>query len=165
MGSTSFLRNKVMYSPIASESSIRPQGGRGKRGISAGLMLTSLVDAFSILVIFLMMNSATESSDFEVKNEVKLPKATEAVTTLKTAVVRLHGKDVFVNDEAVKGDGLGASLKKVFEDLKAAGNANAESLVIIADRDQDFATLNPIIVAGSRVGFSEFKFAVERTEK
>jgi biopolymer transport protein ExbD len=164
MNGSSFLKNKVLFSPLASQSSLRPQSGRGKRNMSSGLLLTSLVDAFSILVIFLMMSSATEQSDFQASN-VQLPKASEAQVTIKTAVVRLHGKELFVNDQPVKSEGLAASLRQIHDQLKSVGSTSAESLVIIADRDQDFATLNPIIVAGSRVGFSEFKFAVERSDK
>lgn len=159
-----FLKNKVLYSPLASQSSLRPQNRKGKRSMGAGLMLTSLVDAFSILVIFLMMNSASEQSDFQA-DKVQLPKASSAEFTLKTTTVKLHGSEISVNDKATSNNGLAAALKKVRDELKAAGAANADSLVIIADRDQDFITLNPIIVAGSRVGFSEFKFAVEKRDK
>jgi biopolymer transport protein ExbD len=164
MASAGFLKNKVMYSPLASQSSLRPQNRKGKRTMASSLMLTSLVDAFSILVIFLMMNSASQNSDFQA-DKVQLPKASTADFTLKTATVKLHGTALSVNDVAVSTDGLAAELKKIRDDLKAAGAPNTDSLVIIADRDQDFITLNPIIVAGSRVGFSEFKFAVEKQER
>ncbi len=165
MGHTSFLKNKVLYSPLASQSALRPQGRRGRPSMGSSLMLTSLVDAFSILVIFLMMNSSTDQSDFQVDKGLVLPKATQAVATLKTATVKLNGGKLSVNDKPVTSEGLAAALKVVRDQLKASGSTAVDSLVVIADRDQDFLTLNPIIVAGSRVGFSEFKFAVERNEK
>lgn len=160
---SSFLKNKVLYSPLASQSALRPQKGRGKKNTMATLLLTSLVDAFSILVIFLMMTSAAEQSDFQA-DHVKLPKASEAQATFKTAVVKIVGSSILVNDKAVRAENLAQALREVYSQLKASGSEHPESLVIVADKDQDFLTLNPIIVAGSRVGFNEFKFAVERVE-
>ncbi|MGE0762291.1 MAG: ExbD/TolR family protein [Bdellovibrionales bacterium] len=162
MSQTGFLRNKVLYSPIASQSTLRPQSKKGRKGIGGALMLTSLVDAFSILVIFLMMNSAADNSDFQVDKAVVLPKASEAQTTFKTAVVKFSRGQIFINDKVTSIQNLGGALTTLHKQLKDSGNTSPESLVIVADQDIDFATLNPIIVAGSRVGFSEFKFAVQR---
>ncbi len=164
MAQTSFLKNKVLHSPLASQSALRPSSMKRSRNTHASLMLTSLVDAFSILVIFLMMNSAAEQSDFTA-DSVKLPKASEAQATYKTAVVKLVKGRFEVNNRIVSQSQLGGILDQLHKDLKAANAPAAESLVIVADQDVEFSTLNPIIVAGSRVGFSEFKFAVERIEK
>lgn len=164
MSQTSFLKNKVLYSPLAAQSALRPNHAKRSRNTHASLMLTSLVDAFSILVIFLMMNSATEQSDFTA-DSVKLPKASEAQATYKTAVVKLVKGRIIVNEKAISVAQLGAILDQIHQELKSSNSPTAESLVIVADQDVEFSTLNPIIVAGSRVGFSEFKFAVERIEK
>lgn len=164
MAQVSFLKNRVLYSPLASQSMLRPTGKRGQRNVTATLMLTSLVDAFSILVIFLMMNSATEQSDFQVDKAITLPKAEQSVATYKTAVVKFVKNQMYVNDKAIGRDQLAGVLSKVREEMKAAGQTG-DSLVIIADKEIEFSSLNPIIVAGSRVGFNEFKFAVERISK
>ena len=164
MSQVGFLKNKVLYSPLASQSTIRPQRRKGGRSTSATLMLTSLVDAFSILVIFLMMNSAAENSDFQNDKNVVLPKASEAQATMKTAVVKFSDGKIYINDKITTSQNLGGALTELRKNLKDSGNTTADSLVIIADQDLDFGTLNPIIVAGSRVGFSEFKFAVQKVE-
>lgn len=160
MANVSNLKNRVMFSPLASQSAIRPQRARRSRNVTASLMLTSLVDAFSILVIFLMMNSATEQSDFQVEKSIVLPKAEMSEATYKTTTVKFIKDQILVNDKPIVRDQLGGALASIHEQSK--GQPNADSLVVIADKDMDFASLNPIIVAGSRVGFSEFKFAVER---
>lgn len=157
----SFIRNKVLHSTIESQSSLRPQSKRGKKATTATLMLTSLVDAFSILVIFLMMNSATQQSDFTAE-KVQLPKAVEAQTSFKTTTVKVQGKDFLVNNELTTAENLFLVLKKLHDQLKANGALQTDSIVVIADRELDYATLNPLIVMGSRAGFSEFKFAVEK---
>lgn len=163
MAQTGFLKNKVLYSPIAAQSTLRPQRRKGGRGIGSGLMLTSLVDAFSILVIFLMMNSAADNSDFTA-DKVTLPKASEAQATMKTTVVKFAEGKLYVNEKLTDVKDIGGALGALQKSMKDAGDPTAESLVIIADQDMDFMTLNPIIVAGSRVGFSEFKFAVQKVE-
>lgn len=163
MAQVGFLKNKVLYSPLAAQSTLRPQRRKGARSMTGTLMLTSLVDAFSILVIFLMMNSAAENSDFQAE-KVVLPKASESIATMKTSVVKFSEGKIYINDKVTPVASLGAALGELHKKLKDAGDTNGESLVIIADQDLDFGTLNPIIVAGSRVGFSEFKFAVQRVE-
>jgi biopolymer transport protein ExbD len=159
----SFIKNKVLYSTLASHSNLQPgQGRRAKRNLSSTLLLTSLVDAFSILVIFLMMNSATDQSDFETDKSVQLPRASQSEISMKTAMVQMTRSGFHIEGRSVHSDNLAPALVALHQKLTKEKNPLANSLIIVADRDEEFATLNPIIIAGSRAGFSEFRFAVER---
>lgn len=154
------LKNKVLFSPLASHSAIKPNNRRGKKGMNSALMLTSLVDAFSILVIFLMMNSANEQSDFQADKNIKLPSASQAEASLKTTEVKVVNGQFLINDEVVKENQLVVALEQIQKKLESEKSPAAKSLLIIGDKEMDYGTLNPIIVMGSRAGFSEFKFAV-----
>lgn len=164
MQNTSFLKDRVLFSPLASQSILKPRKKRS-RSIAGSLMLTSLVDAFSILVIFLMMNSASDSSDFTKDKNIELPKASQLTTTLKTTVVKISKGILSVNDQIVRENQLGPILVDIQKNLELGKNPAAKSLVILADKDLDFSALNPIIMMGSRAGFSEFKFAVEKSKE
>lgn len=162
MANTGFLKNKVLFSPLASQSTLRPNNKRGRKNIQASLILTSLVDAFSILVIFLMMNSATDQSDFNA-DQVKLPRASQGQTSFKTASVKVTGDKFEVNGTEVSRDNLLTALRDLKANLSQSLTGPAsESLVVIADREMDYQNLNPLIVMASRAGFVEFKFAVEQ---
>ena len=75
----SYLQNDSLFSPLSQESVIRPKKGKDNKTLVAALILTSLVDAFSILVIYLLMNTtaATETLDLEKEINSNLSPNTE----------------------------------------------------------------------------------------
>ena len=50
------LKEKALGSILASSSVLNPESEHHKKSIVADLLLTALIDAFSILVIFLLMS-------------------------------------------------------------------------------------------------------------
>lgn len=157
--SASPLRQTALGSKLAGTSMLRPKGGAGGRSMVASLMLTSLVDAFSILVIFLIMNNSTNSEVLNIGDKVKLPQASESEFIKDGVVVRVEGGKILVEDKAVAISQLVAYLKKV---NSTADQTKREGLIIVADRSMDYAELSPVILAGSQSGFTKFKFAVIR---
>ena len=149
---------KMMYSPLLSQSSLSKKNKKGKRNLVASLMLTSLVDAFSILVIFLMMNHSS-SLPVDVSQNLQLPTTKEGalIGDAVTVTVSGDGAQFEIDKKNVGINSLVATLKSA-RDAKAEANKNA--LMIIADKEMNFADLNPVIVAGSHAGFTHFKFAV-----
>ena len=105
------LSQSSLHSALAGTSRLRPNGHGRKRSMAASLMLTSLVDAFSILVIFLIMqNSASQ----EVVNadKITLPTASASGMIEEGVSVRVEPGGMFkVEDKMVKVDGLLAELK------------------------------------------------------
>ncbi|MDD9945202.1 MAG: biopolymer transporter ExbD [Myxococcales bacterium] len=66
-----------------------------------GLMLTSLLDMFTIILIFLIVSFEAESHDFKLDSDVELPEST-AEQKLKPAVnMVVTGKGVTVSDQLV----------------------------------------------------------------
>jgi len=152
------LRDTSLGSRLAGTSMMRPKGSARRRSMVASLMLTSLVDAFSILVIFLIMNHATNAENLNT-GKVALPQANESEFIQNGVVVRVEGGQFLVEDKPVAVSQLHATLKQ----LNATGDAGKrEGLIIVADRAMDYADLNPVILAGSQAGFTKFKFAVIR---
>ena len=52
----SILSETSLRTQLGAESILKPKESRWKRVLAADLLLTALIDAFSILVIFLLMN-------------------------------------------------------------------------------------------------------------
>jgi len=139
---------------------LRPKNGsHAGRRMVASLMLTSLVDAFSILVIFLIMNHATNSEVVNVGNKVQLPMARESELVQQGVVVRVENGQFIVEDKPVALGNLVSQLKALNGSVDVA---RREGLIIVADRQMDYADLSPVILAGSQSGFTKFKFAVIR---
>lgn len=151
------LSNTHLGSALAGTSLIRPKGAKGGRSLTAGLMLTSLVDAFSILVIFLIMNHSNSQDVINLGDKLQLPTATDSQVIQQGIVVRLEGGKFMVEETAVLKPQLAAYLKKMND---GAETAKKEGLIIVADRNLDYEELSPVILAGSQAGFTKFKFAV-----
>ncbi len=157
------LKKSVLASAIAGQSRIRPTGQKHRRTLLASLMLTSLVDAFSILVIFLLINYSANQDNVNVGDKIRLPEARASQFIQNGVVVRIEGEtgEVFVDDKGIAISALADHLKAL---NGGAEKASSDGLVIVADRQLDYAALSPVILAGSSAGFTKFKFAVVRDE-
>ncbi|MBX3021433.1 MAG: biopolymer transporter ExbD [Bdellovibrionales bacterium] len=152
------LSQTQLGSALGGTSRIKPNGSRFRRTMVASLMLTSLVDAFSILVIFLIMNNAN-SQDVVNVDKVQLPMAAESQFIQEGIVVRVENGRFVVDEKPVEQAQLISTLKSLNE---SATIAKKEGIVIVADRNMDYEALSPVILAGSQAGFTKFKFAVIR---
>lgn len=153
------LSQSHLHSKLAGTSMIRPKQAHHRRIMNAGLMLTSLVDAFSILVIFLIMNHSASQDVVNIGEKITLPTAQESQFIQEGIVVRVEDGRFMVEENPVTLPQLAAHLKKLNE---SANTAKKEGLIIVADRNLDYADLSPVILAGSHAGFTKFKFAVIR---
>ncbi|MBC7370976.1 MAG: biopolymer transporter ExbD [Bdellovibrionaceae bacterium] len=97
---------------------------KGKRGVTAMLSLTAMVDMFTVLVIFLLQNYNSTGEILYIPKEVVLPKAS-MVKELKPAyVVTISSKEILVDKlqvatfDEVKGQ-QEWMIQKLFDVLKA----------------------------------------------
>lgn len=158
--SASPLKQTALGSRLAGTSMLRPKGKAFRRSLTASLMLTSLVDAFSILVIFLIMNHTANNETLNIGNKVSLPQVKESEFIQNGVVVRVENGKFLVEDKPVALSQLVAYLKKL--NATTTDTGKREGLIIVADRSLDYADLSPVILAGSQSGFTKFKFAVIR---
>jgi len=149
-----------MHSALKSQSTLKPQSGRKKRSTEASLILTSLVDAFSILVIFLMMNSGNPQAELKVSKEVVLPDSTQSQPVTLSPTIRIENGRYYINDQEATVSQLPELLKTVHDELVQKDSAEKDSLTVLADKEMDFSQLNPLVIGASQAGFTEFKFAV-----
>ncbi|XOZ33428.1 ExbD/TolR family protein [Halomonadaceae bacterium KBTZ08] len=132
-----------------------------------GLNLTALMDIFTILVFFLMVNSSDvkvlkEDSDIQLPRSeaeqvpesiLRVVVAGESILVGGQEVARLDG----VTDEA--GSGAIADLEAHLAARPEAGeNAGA---MIVADRSLDYARLRPVMRSAVNAGYTRLHLAVE----
>ncbi len=158
----SVLNETAFHSPLGTASVLRPHAHSSKRVISADLLLTALIDAFSILVIFLLMSfSSTGEILFTGKN-MELPSAIKAEALERFPVVKLDDGKVFLEEKLLEnGDGLFQALLSVRKDMVAVGQSEAHGIITVqADRRIKYEVLNQVIAACAQAGFSDIRFAV-----
>lgn len=152
-----------MRSPLQEAMRLNPRaGGRGKKKLVAVLLLTSLIDAFSILVLYLLVQNSGIHSAVELKRIENLPEAVKAEALNNGTLVRVENGRYFVGDKPVAE----ANLAKELQLLKAqlGDSQDGEALIIQAGKSSDFAAVIPVIRAGSITGFNKFRFAVVQSE-
>lgn len=158
------MKRSILYSPnsfaqLEAQGCLKPQTERSQKTVFATLLLTPLVDAFSILVIYLMV-STTNGTEIEVLEKIQLPEA-QASSSLQTGtLVSLLDQNFVVDEEVVRPEQLLPFLKDLHAKLAETKDPRSKKLIFQADRKQQFKDINPIILAGTQSGFEEIVFAV-----
>lgn len=161
-----------MRSPLNEAMSLKPSGrsSRAKKKIVMTLILTSLVDAFSIMLLYLLTVNTGNGSTLDLLNTNRLPIAIKTEALHQGTLVRIEGQRYFLGDQQIDGLALAGKLQEKQAELTRLplvtedDHDKAESLIIQADRNVDFSMLTPVIRAGSLSGFHKFKFAVLQGE-
>jgi biopolymer transport protein ExbD len=143
-----------------------------------GLMLTSLLDMFTIILIFLIVNFQAEDHGFELNDQIELPTSTSRSPFKPAIGVTITDKQILVEDEViVEFDGnrpsqqfyddgripaLVTQLKSDFQDFlkQRERDPKMEAIVLIqADKDLDYDTLYLVLRSASLAGFSKYRMA------
>jgi biopolymer transport protein ExbD len=159
--SHSILEKTALGSVLAGESYLHSTVEKGKKSIVADLLLTALIDAFSILVIFLLM-SFSSTGEILYINKMELPTASKADVLERYPVIKIDQGQIYLEDKAVTPDGLVAALldlRKAWSETHS-GEEYPGILTVQADKHAKYLDLNSAILAASETGFSDIRFAV-----
>lgn len=148
-------------SPLGAVMSGQKSVGRSKKDMNTPLLLTALVDAFSILVIFLLVQVSGTPNDFEQHDRIKLPKASSV--GVGAAAFESRVANLVVTDKGYILDGQQVSIAQLKQELKAAkaDTGKPVRLVIQADHQSDFDMMAPLLLMTAEAGISQLEFAVE----
>lgn len=151
---TKVLKNSnVLVGVTESQTRLADKKNRTRKNLMFSLSLTSLIDAFSILVIFLLSQAGQDAPQMNLTG-MTLPTANISDAIAQGRVVRVLGKDIMVEDKKILPD----QLTQVFLDMKK--DHPEDSIIIQADKKLSFSQLNPIMLAAAQAGVEKFQFAV-----
>jgi biopolymer transport protein ExbD len=128
------------------------------------LTLTSLIDAFSILVIFLLSQFSVTPETLTVAEKMQLPTATQASLMAEGTVIAVSNGQYMIANKPVSLNDLTRQLVAL-HNAKGGDPKKSQNLIVQADRLTDYALVSPIIHAGAQAGFSQIKFAVTQGGK
>lgn len=159
---SSVLKTSSLHSSLGESSILSPKGEGKKRSVVADLLLTALIDAFSILVIFLLMSFSSTGEILFMGKGMELPKAAEGSVLERTSVVKIDEGKIFVEDKEVSASTLTQALLDLREQFKVTRPTEEFPSVITlqADRRVKYEVLNQVVVAASQAGISDIKFAI-----
>jgi biopolymer transport protein ExbD len=157
-------------------SGIQRRAERRTRNTSTvDLNLVSLIDIFTILIFFLLINTGVAEILPTSKN-IKLPESTAEKPARETVVVLVSQGDIVVDGRKVatvsdvmraEGDvipALKAELDLMAQRpvIRAANEANARAVTILGDREIPYALLRKVMVTCARADFTDVAFAVQK---
>jgi biopolymer transport protein ExbD len=142
---------------------------------SAGMMLTSLMDIFIVLVLYLLVSQGT-GVDIEPPEHVMLPLSgvdtaprQSVVIVLSGTDVRIQGQPVVSMAEVVASDELEITpIRQAIERIKADAERRQDQagvhteVTIVADQSVPFKVLKKIMLSSSNAGYGKISFAVHQ---
>ena len=156
---------------------------RRSKSISAfTLRLTSMIDMFTILLVFLLKSFSVEGEIMSVAKDLRLPEST-AKTPPKTAPILVVTNEWIILDgtpvEKVatvlnQQDNLIKSLKTQLQKIRAFSQSLAEldanmrfkgNIAIQGDEDIPFGLLKKIMFTCGQVGFNDMLLVVNQAEQ
>ncbi len=158
----SILEQTSFASTLESTSTLNPKGGGFKKNLVQAVMLTSLVDAFSILVVYLLMSYSSSGEIMYISKDMVLPQAEQSDILNRQIIIKFEDGKYYIENEEVPKNNVFATLLKMKIDFKAKyPELDSENKIIIqADKNEKFIDLNLIIHASAQAGFEEIMFAV-----
>ncbi len=136
---------------------------RGKR--AGALHLVSLMDIFTILVFFLLVNSS-DVEILEVAPDVRLPDSSaeseprpDVVVSVSNEAVRVNGEAVVQLSEVLAGDDIIGPLVDVLRERRPFADAQ---VTVMADRGAPYALLRRILATCEAAQFVHVAFAVNQ---
>lgn len=132
-------------------------GARRKKHATVLLPLTSLIDAFSIIVIYLLIGTQGGGLEADIPTQVQLPIAESGqIIDAEMPTVRIEKGNYYINDKRVAVETLANSLAQ----LKKGAAKDGVEILIQADKAMDYSDLDPLLRAGAAAGIQKLKFAV-----
>ncbi len=160
------------------KSSRRMKRMARKKGIITKVNLTSLMDVFTILVFFLLVNSGTAET-LETPKQISLPESNLQTKPRETVVIFVSPEEVVVQGEAVaRVDEILASNKRDVEGIterlaivqqqiigpNTQTVAGSQEITILADRAVPFTVIERVMGTCTRQGYEHISLAVMQKE-
>src|SRR5438132_7779739 len=161
---------------IAASRVFAKKFARGKKGAYANIMLTSLIDVMTILVIFLLMNFSANGEVLYMSKDIKLPDAYHGamlerapVISVSADAVTFDGRMLLQTSDMEKGDVLNVpeledalrEEKRRYEQIHAndPDHPFRRLVNVQADRRIPFKVIKRVMFACNQSGFGNINFA------
>jgi biopolymer transport protein ExbD len=170
------------------------KANRGRRSIEkTKLNINSLMDAFTIILCFLMKSFGSDPVQIRESDELKLPRTSSEGGLIDATVIGISQRSIQVNDkkvadlrngavdESMKRDGQeGLMINPLYDDLKeivqhlkmiaartggsSGGKFEGEALVV-ADRATRYRLITEVLYTAGQAEFQKFKFVAAEGSK
>ena len=178
-------REEVIADWMASEKKKKAAGRKARRlpDEEVGVTINSLMDAMTIILVFLLMNYSVDPLRIDPSEDLKLPASTTDISPKASAAVTVTAKGIVVADKMVakvvngavdkvdkQGDENSLQIQPLFDALNSEASRQKEMarlrgakfdglLTVVAHQETPYRLLTGSHTAG-QAEFQKFRFAV-----
>ncbi len=179
-------RDEIIADWVASEKK-KARDGRKKRRLpdgDVGVTINSLMDAMTIILVFLLMNYSVDPLRIDPSEDLKLPASTTDISPKASAAVTVTAKGIIVADKMVakvvngavdkvdkQGDENSLQIQPLFDALNSEASRQKEMarlrgakfdglLTVVAHQETPYRLLTEILYTAGQAEFQKFRFAV-----
>ena len=149
-----------------------------RKGIITKVNLTSLMDVFTILVFFLLVNSGSAET-LETPKQITLPESNLQTKPRETVVIFVSPEEVVLQGQRVATveeilasssrdvEGIVAGLETVQQQIigpSTQAAAGSQEITILADRAVPFTVIERVMGTCTRQGYEQISLAVMQKE-
>jgi len=150
-----------------------------KKFIPAKLQITSMMDMFTIILIFLLFSFSDEPEAHYPEKDINLPESSSTLkyednvklvltpTSVKigdeTLAIIRDGEVVGLDPENLVDSNLFQQLRRHREEIdlrEKEGSHGNKHMLFLCDKKTRYKTINQVVKTAAKAGFPDFKFAV-----
>ncbi len=143
---------------------LRKNQSKTRKNIQATITLTSLIDAFVIIVLYLVVCNSPSDATIDLEDQLTLPQAKIFNQIDDSPVITFKNNHFFIEGKQINDSDLNASLKRISSSLDLKIKNKEASIILQADEKIDFHKLQPFLTASAHAGIKNVKFAVYQQE-
>jgi biopolymer transport protein ExbD len=152
----------------------------GDSGDVIALNIMPMLDVFSILILFLLMNFSTDPLSHDVNKGVELPESIILESLDEIPTITISKTDLYINDTSIASITNGripsnlksqGGIRPLFNELEKMSDANhrfarddskANILTLEVDKGQKFELIKSVMLTAQQAGFIRFKLMVSK---
>jgi biopolymer transport protein ExbD len=149
-----------------------------KKFVPPKLMITSMMDMFTIILIFLLFQFSEKPETINMMENIELPRSTAKMEHTETIKLVLTRNSLHINDDMIakvkKGRIIGLNPQNLktsalYQRLAIKYKQSAENpdeiepknhILLLCDRRHRFKTINDIVKTAALAGYPNFQFGV-----
>jgi len=158
-----------------------PLNGKRKRSTQVALKLTSMIDMFTILLVFLLKSYSAEGQIMSVSPDLRLPESTAqkapqttSIIAITNDLIMLDGKQVASVSQVIRSNTLEIpELKSALAQLRQLSEKIGEihtdmgftgKISIQGDRELPYLVIKKIMFTCGKIGYNDMLLAVTKPD-
>ena len=130
-----------------------------KKKHESSLTLTSLVDCFTTILVYLLLASSFGTAELQIPNRMALPHAYHSANLEDGIVVVVNNHGQYTIEYGHTKSTV--PVNQLFEALHQEKSATSQNFVVVqADKSTNFSEVNPAVLTALQAGFKQVRFAV-----